>query len=235
MSRAVSRHSSRTSREHIEQTCWDSHDANSLGRFYLLFVTFSVVAGSIDTLTATTNQGIVKYGYTQSEAGYALAVLIGVGVLCAVVVSPILDRTKRHTLGLKIFMTAIALSFTALPFIPQTKSLIALFVVFGLVGASVLSIEPCVLEIQASWTHPVSPELSSFVCWSGAKVLAAVFTLLVGSVMVLDEPKYGQPKGSLFIGQLFIAAMAWLCVPCTMALGYWVFKKPTASWIKGNE
>lgn len=206
-----------------------------LSRFYLLFVTFSVVAGSIDTLTATTNQGIVKYGYSQSEAGLVLAVLIAVGVLSAVIVSPILDKTKRHTLGLKIFMIAIALSFTALPFVPQTQSVPALFIIFGLVGASVLSIEPCVLEVQASWTHPVSPELSSFVCWGGAKVLAAVFTLLVGSVLVLDEPKFGQPKGSLFVGQIFIAAMAWLCVPCTILLGYWVFKKPAASQVHGNE
>jgi MFS transporter, FLVCR family, MFS-domain-containing protein 7 len=203
-------------------------------RFYLLFITFSVVAGSIDTLTATTNQGIVKYGYSQSIAGFVLAALIGVGVISAIIVSPVLDKTKRHSLGLKIFMTAIALSFTALPFVPQTKSVPALFIVFGAVGASVLAIEPCVLEVQASWTHPVSPELSSFVCWSGAKILAAVFTILVGNVLVLDEPKYGQPKGSLFVGQLFIAAMAWLCVPCTMVLGYWVFKKPAASQVRGN-
>lgn len=132
--------------------------------FYLQFFTFAVVAGSIDTLTATTNQGVAEHGYTQKEAGFALACLVFVGVLTALIVSPILDRTKKHVLGLKVLVILIAASCTLLPFVPQTRSVPALMLVFAITGASTLSLQPCVLEIQASWTHPVSPKFSSFIC-----------------------------------------------------------------------
>ncbi|KAK3708052.1 hypothetical protein LTR37_011745 [Vermiconidia calcicola] len=203
--------------------------------FYLQFFTFAVVAGSIDTLTATTNQGVAAYGYTQNEAGFALACLVFVGILTAFIVSPILDRTKKHVLGLKVLVILIAASCTVLPFVPQTRSVPALMLVFAITGASTLSLQPCVLETQASWTHPVSPEFSSFICWSGAKVLAATFTIVVGNALALDEPRNGQPKGSLFYGQLLIAIMCWLTVPCAWMLGIWKFKKPSLAQIEGNN
>jgi hypothetical protein len=44
--------------------------------FFLQFIVFAVFAGSIDTLTATTNQGLAAYGYSQTEAGLALGLMV---------------------------------------------------------------------------------------------------------------------------------------------------------------
>lgn len=140
--------------------------------------------------------------------------MVFTGIVSALLISPLLDRTNTHILGLKISSALIAALCTILPFVPQTHSVPALFLTFGLIGISVFLIQPALLETQAKWTHPVSPEFSSFICWSGAKVVAAAFTVVVGNVLVLDEPKSGQPEGSLFYGRLFVAIMCWGTVPC---------------------
>ena len=160
------------------------------------------------------------------------AIMVFVGVAGSLVISPILDRTQKHILGLKIFAVLIAALCTVLPFIPQFGSIPGLFLIFGWIGVSVFPTEPATLETQANWTHPVSPEFSSFICWSGSKVVSAGFTVLVGKTLMLEEPRNGQPKGSLFFGQLFVAGMCWLCVPCVLLLGVWKFKKPAHSEVQ---
>ena len=203
--------------------------------FYLILLTFSVFAGSIDTMTATTNQGLQAYGYSQMDAGFALAILVAVGIVTALILAPIVDRWKWHQQALKTITPIIALAYTALPFIPQTHSVPAIYLIYGIIGATSISLQPCILEIQASWTHPVSPEFSSFVCWSGARVITAAWTLIVGSALVLDKPKYGQPEGSLFLGLIFMTVVCWLCVPAVLLNGNWKFKRTVASQVKGNE
>lgn len=196
---------------------------------------FAVFSGAIDTVTAITNQGIEPYGYPQASAGSAIACLIFVGIAAALIVSPILDRTKWHLSAMKLMVIIIAIAFTAVPFIPQTRSVAALCAVFAVLGAACLSIEPCVLEFQAAWTHPVSPEFSSVFCWAGAKVMGAVFTVVVGNELALEKPAEGQPVGSLFNGLIFMAVMVWLCVPGTLVNGHWIFKKPAFSEVEADK
>lgn len=151
--------------------------------FYLQFTSFSIAAGLIDVVTAVVNQAIVPYGFPQQDAGFALAFLIFVGVAAALVVAPILDRTKAHLIATKVMVFFIAGAFTALPFVPESRSVAALYTVYALIGASSISLEPAALELQASWTHPVSPEFASVICWSGAKVVTALFTYIAGNAV----------------------------------------------------
>ena len=152
--------------------------------------------------------------------------LIFIGVLAAMIVSPILDKTKKHVLGVKVLAILISIFVTILPFVPKTRSIPGLLIIYALIGIAVLPIQPAILETQADWTHPVSPEFSSFICWSGAKVIAAVFTVIAGKALMLDQPKDGHPEGSIYQGQLFVAVMCWLTVPCLLVMGVWKFKKP---------
>ena len=118
--------------------------------------------------------------------------------------------------------------------IPDDRSVPALFLILGAIGASALAAQPCVLEVQATWTHPVSPEFSTFICCAAGKVCTAVFVLLVGNIFVMDKPMSGQPEGSLFYGQIFLALMCWVTVPCTWLLGFWIFKKPAHAVVQGT-
>jgi MFS transporter, FLVCR family, MFS-domain-containing protein 7 len=156
------------------------------------------------------------------------------GILAAMIVSPILDRTKGHLLAFKILCVFIAASYTAYPFIPQTRSVPAVIFIFIIMGVSAITAQPPLLELQASWTHPVSPEFSSFICWGGARVIAATFTLIVGNALVLDEPQNGHPEGSLSNGLIFTAVMCWICVPLAWLTGVWKFKRTEASKVEGN-
>lgn len=165
--------------------------------FYILLIGYSVLAGSVDCLTATTVQAIVPYGYTQQAAGFSLAIMIFIGLFSASINSPILDKIKRHTLGVKILSALIALLVTMLPFVVETGPVPGLLFIFALIGIAILPAQPAILETQADWTHPVSPEFSSFVYGSGAKVIAAMFTVVAGNVLMLDEEKDGKPKGSI--------------------------------------
>ena len=121
-----------------------------------------------------------------------------------------------------------------MPFVPESGSTAALFAVFALLGASSISVEPCVLELQASWTHPVSPEFSSVICWSGAHIITGVFTIVVGNALVMKKAEEGQPAESLFNGLIFLAVAVWLCVPLVMLTGFWKFKRTAESEVDGN-
>jgi MFS transporter, FLVCR family, MFS-domain-containing protein 7 len=202
--------------------------------FYLQFVAFSILAGAIDASITVTTQAVVPYGYSQQDGANAIAILVFVGIAAAMIVSPILDRTKWHEPAMKVFCLCLAIIYTVCPFILNTHSVAALYAVYALIGAFSLSIEPCVLEFQASRTHPVSPEFSSVVCWSGAKVTGALFTILVGDVLVIKKPKEGQPRGSLFNGFLVIAGAAWVSAILVALTGYGPFKPRKESKVMGN-
>jgi hypothetical protein len=64
--------------------------------------------------------------------------------------------------------------------------------------------------------------------------MSAVFTIVAGDVLLLKQPKEGQPKGSLFNGFLFIAGMAWLAAACVLMTNVWIFRRTDASKVKGN-
>ena len=176
----------------------------------------------------------MPYGYTQLEGATAIACLIFVGIAAALIVSPILDRTKWHVPAMKVFVVIVAIAYTGLPWVPDSHSTGLLYATYAVAGAFSLSLEPCVLEFQASNTHPVSPEFSSVICWCGARVMSAIFTYVAGDALLLKEPKEGQPTGSLFNGLIFIAGMAWLATICIMLTDVWIFKRPEASKVKGT-
>ena len=191
-------------------------------------------AGAIESELNITIQATMPYGYTQQEGAYAIAFLLFVGIGAALIVSPILDYTKWHVGAMKVFVVIVAATYTGLPWVPDSHSTAALYATYAIVGAFSLSLEPCVLEFQASSTHPVSPEFSSVLCWCGAKVMSAVFTIVAGDVLLLKQPAEGQPRESLFNGLLFIAGMAWLSAACILMTDVWIFKRSDASKVKGN-
>ena len=199
------------------------------------FVSTASSASAFDATATVVNQLIEPYGYSQINAGYSIMFMIFIGIILALVISPILDRKKGHLIAQKIIVPVIAIGYTILPFIPQTRSVAALYAIYAIIGGASLSMEPVALEFQASWTHPVSPEFSSVICWAGAKVMGAIFILAVGNDLWITNPEDGQPQGSLFYGLIFQFVMVWLCVPFALMTGFWIFKRPAASVVKGND
>ena len=202
--------------------------------FYLQFVSFVVVYAAINASNTLIAQAIEPYGGKPEAAGISAALMICVGIGEATIVSPILDRLRCHIIALKIIVPLLASTFIALIFVPQTGSAVGLYVTFAAMGATAFSITPCVLEFQSASTHPVSPEVSSVVCWTGGHLFQAALIVIMSSLTNTSED-LGQPKGSLIKGYIVQAVLVWLVVPAALLTDVGPFKRPKQSQIQGTS
>ncbi|KAK4952621.1 hypothetical protein LTR10_009427 [Elasticomyces elasticus] len=196
--------------------------------FYLMFGSFAIFVASFQSSANLVVQMLVPYGFSEVQAGIASSMMVFVGIVAAAVASPILDRLQNHLLAIQCMTPVIAASYLALVFIPQTRSVAAVYLTFALIGASSFSITPATLEHQGNWTHPVPPEISSTLCWTGGQLFTAIFMIVMDA---LENKKewLGQPAGSIAKGLVFQATMGALCVPLVLLNGRWIFKRPAAS------
>lgn len=185
--------------------------------FYLILIPFSIYVGFFNATSSLLNQILEPYGFSETDAGIAGAILIVVGLVAAAVVSPFVDRMKNYVLVIKILVPAIALSYLVLIFMPGTRSLAGPYVVCGLLGATSFSLLPCALEYLVVATHPVSPEITSTICWTGGQLLGALFILIMTALQggSLDE----KPTGNMTRALIFQAVVALVAVPFPMWLG----------------
>ncbi|KAL9097111.1 MAG: hypothetical protein Q9165_000537 [Trypethelium subeluteriae] len=77
--------------------------------FYLILVPFSVYVGFFNAASSLLNQIFEPYGFSETDAGIAGALLIVVGLVTSAVVSPLIDRTKQYILSIKMLVPIIAI------------------------------------------------------------------------------------------------------------------------------
>lgn len=198
------------------------HELPRNASFYLIFVPFSVYVGFFNAASSLINQIFEPYGFSEDDAGIAGALLIVVGLVASAIVSPFVDKTKRHLLVIKVIVPMIAACYVALIWMPQTRSLPGPYIICALLGATSFSLLPCALEYLVLITHPVSPEISSTICWSGGQLLGAIF------IIVMDALKGGlssEPEDSMKRALIFQSTVAWVVVPLPVMLGFWRFKR----------
>ncbi|TKA71585.1 hypothetical protein B0A55_08320 [Friedmanniomyces simplex] len=186
--------------------------------FWLLFIAFSVYVAFFNAVSSLLNQIFSPYGFSESEAGIAGGLLILVGLLAAALVSPFVDRTKNYLLTIKILVPLIATSYLLLIFMPATRTVAGPYVVCAVLGAASFSLLPCALEYLVVITHPVSPEITSTICWTGGQLLGAVFIVVMNA---LKGGWAGEPEGNMMRALVFQAVVAWVAVPFPMMLGGW--------------
>ena len=69
--------------------------------YLLLFTSVSIVLGIMNLLLSLVNQIVELYGYTNYDAGCFNTILLSCGLGGAVIVSVLLERTKRYEEVLK--------------------------------------------------------------------------------------------------------------------------------------
>ncbi|KAJ9631050.1 hypothetical protein H2203_001578 [Taxawa tesnikishii (nom. ined.)] len=186
--------------------------------FYLIFIPFSVYVGFFNASSSLLNQILEPYGFTEDQAGIAGGIMIVVGLIASAIVSPLVDRTKQYLLTIKILVPLIAVGYLALVFAPETRAVAAPYIICAVLGAASFSLLPCALEYLVEITHPVSPEISSTICWSGGQLLGAVFIIIMDA---LKGDWSGQPPDTMKRALVFEAVVSWLVVPFVLALGWW--------------
>ncbi|KAK5723555.1 hypothetical protein LTR15_005253 [Elasticomyces elasticus] len=185
-------------------------------QFWLLLLPFSIYVGFFNACSSLLNQIFAPYGFTETEAGIAGGLLIVVGLIASAIVSPFVDRTKNYLLTIKILVPIIASSYLALIFMPATRSVIGPYIICSLLGASSFSLLPCALEYLVVITHPVSPEITSVICWTGGQLLGAVFIVVMTALRGGEDSK---PQGEMGRALVFEAVVAWVGVPFALVLG----------------
>ncbi|QIW98698.1 hypothetical protein AMS68_004216 [Peltaster fructicola] len=186
--------------------------------FFLLAIPFVVYVGLFNAISSLLNQIFQPYGFSDDDAGIGGAILIVAGLVAAAVASPIIDRTRLFLLAIRLLVPILAVIYVALIFMPQTQDLPGSWIVLAALGAASFSLLPCALEYLAIVTHPVSPEISSTICWSLAQLSGAIFILIMDA---LKAGRQADPSYNMYNALVFQACIACIAVPSTMMIGFW--------------
>jgi len=84
-------------------------------------------------------------------------------------------------IAIKVVVPIIGVCYLVFIWIPG-KSIIAAYIVLGVLGATSFTLLPVTLEWLADDTQPASPEVSSTLCWMGGQLCGVLFTLIMQSL-----------------------------------------------------
>ncbi|OBT56206.1 hypothetical protein VE04_02862 [Pseudogymnoascus sp. 24MN13] len=129
--------------------------------FIMMLIPYTVYVGLFNSISSLLNQMLSPYGFTEEEAGLGGAFFTVAGLVAAAISSPILDRSKKFLLAIKIQSGRAA---------PYT--------ILAILGAASFTLLPVALEYVTELTHPVSPEVTSTILWSGGQLLGGLFIVI---------------------------------------------------------
>ncbi|EEH40724.2 hypothetical protein PAAG_02700 [Paracoccidioides lutzii Pb01] len=184
--------------------------------FWLIFIPFIVYVGLFNSISSLLNQILQPHGFSETEAGITGALLIVVGLIAAAITSPITDRYKNYLLLTKILIPIIAICYIGFVFAPRASSVAGPNVVGALLGASSFAVLPVILEYLVEITYPMSPEVSSSICWMGGQLLGASFIIIENA---LKDGENANPPRNMTRALIFQAVMAAVVAPVPLCLG----------------
>lgn len=186
---------------------------------------FWFYVGLFNSISSLINQMLSPYSFSETNAGIAGALLIVVGLVAAAITSPLIDRTKTYLLAIKIQIPILGICYLAFTWAPQTRSLAAIYSILSILGAASFSLVPVALEYLIELTHPVSPEVTSTICWSGGQLLGGVFIIVSDKLRAkgvsdgsMDDGST-RPQGNMYNALVFQTVLALVVIPLPLALG----------------
>ena len=186
---------------------------------------FMVFVSLFTVISSLINQILGPYSFSQSEAGIGGGLLILVGLVFAAIISPIVDRTKKHLFAIKLLVPIISTCYLAFIWAPQSRSLALVYVILSIQGAASFSLLPLALELLIEITHPVSPEVTSTICWSLSQLFGGIGVIIGND---LRDPGIGDgtadngtsmPPGNMHRTLISMAVCSLIIVPLPLALG----------------
>ena len=184
--------------------------------FWLLLTVFSLNVGLFNCISSILEQVLKPYGFPESQAGIAGALLILIGLLAAAVTSPLVDRTKRYLFLIKTFVPIIAVCDLVFIWAPGSRSEVAPYLILSVLGAASFSLLPIALEWLVEVTYPATPEASSTIIWTAGQVLGGLFIVISNALRASAESSPPHHMGRALIFQAVIAIAS---VAPTMLLG----------------
>ncbi|TQN66881.1 MFS-type transporter, partial [Colletotrichum shisoi] len=183
---------------------------------WLILIPYALYVGFFNSISSLLNQMMIPYGFSDGEAGIAGALLIVVGLVASAITSPILDRTKKFLLAIKVAVPIIGLCYLAFTWMPETRDIAGPYVVLAVLGAASFSLVPVALELLIELSHPVSPEVTSTIAWAGGQLLGALFIIISDALQADDA---ADPPRNMKNALVFQAVVAVVTVPLPLFLG----------------
>lgn len=191
----------------------------------MLAVPFAFYVGLFNSLSSLINQFLQPYSFTETQAGIAGALLIVVGLVAAAITSPILDKTKSYLMAVKVLVVLTAITYLVFTFAPASRNEIAPYLILAVLGATSFSVMPIVLEYVIELTHPISPEVTSTICWTGGQILGGMFIIISGELRApgksdgTQDDGTSRPPGNMYNALIFQTVMAVIAMPAPLFLG----------------
>ncbi len=173
--------------------------------------------GFFNSTSSLLNQILAPYGYSDTDAGIAGALLILVGLVASALTAPLVDRTKAFVPAIKVCVPALALAYLAFVFMPATRSLAGPYVVLAFLGAASFTLVPVAFELLVELTHPVSPEVTSTLAWAGGQLLGGCFILISDALRAPDDadPPRNMSRALIFAA---VVSLGVLILPLCLGL-----------------
>jgi MFS family permease len=184
--------------------------------FWLLFLPFAVYVGLFNSISSLLNQMLEPYGYSETQAGIAGAILILIGLVFAAITSPLVDRYKFYLSFIKSTSPIIAICYLVFIWAPSSSAIIYAYVVCGVLGAASFGLVPVVLEYLVEIHHPLGPEVGSTILWAGGQLLGGIFIIIQTA---LKAGKTAEPPYNLRKALVFQAVLAMVVMPLPLCLG----------------
>ncbi|RYG57167.1 MFS transporter [archaeon] len=185
--------------------------------FVLIMGSFSIMLGMSWAVLTVLAQMVQPCGYDDTVPGTAGAALLGTGVVAALLLGPIMQRSKKYLLLQKLFIF-YALGVTVFIMGVNAPGNAALVIgAYCVYGTGVLPLIPVTLEHAAELTYPVAGDNSTAVLLVVANVLGMIFTFVL--TPLLEMPVSANctsrvsPASGLIIGVSILAAL--LVLPVT--------------------
>eukprot|EP00040_Diaphanoeca_grandis_P030334 m.179177 g.179177 ORF g.179177 m.179177 type:complete len:529 (-) comp31960_c0_seq2:41-1627(-) len=156
-------------------------------KYWCLCVAFGVGTGVFNGISTLMAQIITGEGYTETEAGFASAALIGAGLVGAIVAGVLLDYTGRFILlGRATFLTAgislATFAFFVQDYSPHPNNLTLVILTSAFLGFGFFSTLPISLELAVELTYPVPEGTSASLLWFAGSFLSIPITLAMAAL-----------------------------------------------------
>ena len=137
------------------------------------------------------------------------------GLISAAIFSPLTDRLKHFLLTTKILVPVITATYIGFVFAPQSSSVAGPYIVAALLGASSFALLPVILEYLVEITYPISPEIGSTLCWTGAQLMGALFIIIENALKASPQ---AHPPRNMTRALIFQAVIAVVAMPLPLCL-----------------
>ncbi|XP_039251544.2 solute carrier family 49 member A3-like [Styela clava] len=157
--------------------------------FMLLAICLGTGIGLYASFATLLEQVLCPWGYTDQMAGVSASVLTASGIVGAIIISTVVDKTKKFTEALKSVYFLTALGVILLSFTHYIYMGYGIVGEVALIGFFAFTIYPVGAEIAAECTYPIGTGLSTGIIQLSGQLQSVVLILVLSVIGQPMEPE----------------------------------------------